>query len=63
MTRRKKRKLRAFIKEFLLITLPFSAGLFMNAGDIIENFADKINSISIGIFENILGKRKCFGRI
>lgn len=65
MTRRKKRKLRAFIKEFLLITLPFSAGLFMNAGDIIENFADRMNSISIRHDEEkvIKGNKSYNGRI
>jgi len=47
MTRRKKRKIRAFIKEVLLITLPFSAGLLMNAGDIVGRVADRMNSIII----------------
>lgn len=65
MTRRKKRKLRAFIKEFLLITLPFSAGLFMNAGDIIGNIAGKMNSISIRHDEEkvIKGNKSYSGRI
>lgn len=51
MTRRKKRKLKAFIKEFILITLPFSAGIFMNIGDIMGNLADKMDSIDIQVIK------------
>ena len=48
MTRRKKRKLKAFIKEFILISLPFIAGIFMNIGDIMSKLADKMDSIDTG---------------
>ncbi len=49
MTRRKKRKLKAFIKEFILISLPFIAGIFMNIGDIMAKLADKMDSIDIQV--------------
>lgn len=45
MTRRKKRKLKGFVKNILLITLPFTAGLLMNVGDLAGNIADRMNSI------------------
>ncbi|MGN1037159.1 MAG: stage II sporulation protein P, partial [Ruminococcus sp.] len=51
MKRRKKRKLKAFIKEFILITLPFSAGIFMNIGDIMGRLADKMDSIDIQVIK------------
>ncbi len=51
MTRRKKRKLKAFIKEFILITLPFSAGIFMNIGDIMGRLANKMDSIDIQVIK------------
>lgn len=51
MTRRKKRKLKAFIKEFILITLPFSVGIFMNIGDIMGNLASKMDSIDIQVIK------------
>lgn len=51
MKRRKKRKLKAFIKEFILITLPFSAGIFINIGDIMGRLADKMDSIDIQVIK------------
>lgn len=47
MTRRKKRKLKSFMKNIVLVTLPFSVGLMMNFGDMAEKIGNKMNQIKI----------------
>lgn len=45
MTRRRKRKIKELLKNIVLLTLPFSVGTLMNAGDILEVVAERMNGI------------------